>query len=75
MINWNGQCGSCRFVGPSECRRHAPIGIMTGDGYTHRAVWPRIDWGQTCGDWELDPRYAPPSDAPTSNLGPSAPDQ
>lgn len=51
------RCGTCKHAYPlshhlpTECRRHAPIGMAN----QYRAEWPRIDRDELCGDWEKGP--------------------
>ena len=54
------KCWDCMFfVGPEygsgKCRRHAPISklVIVIDPYVPgHAMWPRVDYDDSCGDFE-----------------------
>lgn len=57
-------CDTCRFwdhpgydgyVGPYQCRRHAPIGIYKPGTFDSAALWPHTGQTAWCGDWEREP--------------------
>ena len=44
-------CHKCYFYRHQRCQRHAPICRNEPEAFSS-PVWPRVDWGDWCGEWQ-----------------------
>ncbi len=55
------QCGNCKYFDSGDCRRHAPVLVVTPESPTLNLPqrmdthWPRMNHDGWCGDFELAP--------------------
>jgi len=53
QIAWDKQkCGNCLYCFDNECHRHAPKRF---DPHIKRALWPKVDIEDWCGEWTQHP--------------------